>query len=370
MRKILILASFLVFPAAFSAETGDTSRFESFWEIETKGIVTPKVVRVEIPEEVWGETILVDEMENPLPHEIIREREILPTPNIAVESVSSVFEGEKNALSDGIRETAFSFQSENDSEKSIVFRFQEKTEISQISIFLDSGVIPPQKISVSADFGDGNFQKMIDSNNFSSHLKIPKITPERLKISFETPHFLRINEISFGIQSAIEKPNAVIFFAEEGKKYRLFGNAHFGAKIPKTQWQPLQTDEKTPSFLFSESQKNPSFNADFDGDGIADEVDLCPRDADKGNTYQDKNGRGDFCEDPDLDGRISAHDNCPFVYNSNQSDKDGDGIGDECDAEESRISEKHPELLWSMMAGIIAVLGFVMWRVAGKKGDS
>ncbi len=357
MKKLLFLGFFFFSPLAFSAEIPDESRFEFFREVKIQGITTPKVVRVEIPEEIRGETILVNEQNIPLAHEILRERENLPTPSFVVQSVSSSFEGDKNMLADGIFDNAFAFALENDPDKNVIFEFQEKSEISDIEIVLDSGVIPPQKISVFADFGDGNFQKMMDRQNFSSFLKIPKIAPQRLKISF-------------GLENTIKKPNAVIFFAEEGKIYRLFTNPHFGAKLPQTEYQPLSADEKTPNFTFGEAQKNPSFNPDFDKDGIPDNTDLCPRDADSTNADIDQNGRGDFCEDPDLDDIPSARDNCPFVANADQSDQDSDQIGDKCDTKESRFSENHPEILWAMMAGMILLLGMIMWRVANKKENS
>jgi hypothetical protein len=62
----------------------------------------------------------------------------------------------------------------------------------------------------------------------------------------------------------------------------------------------------------------PSTN-DTDGDGIADQDDLCPTIADPTQPDADGDHRGDAC------------DNCPATPNNDQADSDGDGIGDACD---------------------------------------
>jgi hypothetical protein len=83
--------------------------------------------------------------------------------------------------------------------------------------------------------------------------------------------------------------------------------------------------------------------ADRDGDGVADEVDLCPEDADPAQADGDGDGVGDACdvcaavadpdqEDTDGDGVGDACDVCALTFNPQQLDSDGDGVGDVCDA--------------------------------------
>jgi hypothetical protein len=81
---------------------------------------------------------------------------------------------------------------------------------------------------------------------------------------------------------------------------------------------------------------------DADDDGVADEDDNCPDDANADQADADDDGVGDACdncvnepnegqEDGDEDGVGDVCDNCPGDANSDQADADGDGVGDVCD---------------------------------------
>src|SRR5262245_840067 len=71
---------------------------------------------------------------------------------------------------------------------------------------------------------------------------------------------------------------------------------------------------------------------DSDGDGIGDACDNCLKTINHGQEDVDRDGIGDACDDDDDgDGIPDVKDNCPLVKNPEQKDGDRDGIGDACE---------------------------------------
>ena len=312
----------------------DTSRFENFVILKPVNIKTAKVVKFTTNSFPSGITLLLDENEKVIPHRFISKWErISKDQKIKIEKVSSTLEGIKENLIDNDLKTTFSFETEKDQEKKVLLTFPEKIEISGIEIFTDLGIIPPKKISVRGDLGNGLIN-ILDNVDYAAKIPFPTISLVKLEISFQTPHFFRLREIEIlgGKDEILNQQEELLFFAENEKEYKLFFKAHFGQKEYKAKFtQPLQADQKTPIFSFPLFEKNPDFDFDFDGDGLEDDLDLCPKTADQNNTDFDQNGRGDVCEDPDLDQIFSLEDNCPFVYNPAQKDQNLNQIGDLCE---------------------------------------
>jgi hypothetical protein len=92
----------------------------------------------------------------------------------------------------------------------------------------------------------------------------------------------------------------------------------------------------------------PLGDADSDGDGVCNSVDLCPARPDPGQLDADLDGRGDACDncplvanptqvDVDVDLSGDACDNCLTDRNASQADGDSDGQGDRCDVDDGAV---------------------------------
>ena len=362
--KFLSLLIFSIFFCTnVNAKNLDLTRYKNFYLLEVpESIITPKVVKFETDNLIEG-GILINEKNEVISHKLISRLEKINSQKIFVSDVSSVFQGEKNYLVDKNINTSLVFHPEKDLEKSIVLEFGKNIDISGVFVTLSQGVIEPQKISVSGKFDEKGFVNILKNIDFERHIPFPKISVQALKISFDSPHFLGISEVEILGQSKQQKKETLIFFAQPGGKYKFFVNPSFGQKnfYPKKH-QPLKTDNSSPVFEFSEKNKNKEYNDDFDGDGIPDKKDLCPKIKDSKNLDIDKNGKGDVCEDPDVDGIFSIKDNCPFVYNPSQKDQDLDNIGDKCDTEENRLTENIQYLLYGIFGLVGLVLGILVIR--------
>ena len=94
---------------------------------------------------------------------------------------------------------------------------------------------------------------------------------------------------------------------------------------------------------------------DIDADGVGDVCDNCPMDPNPDQTDTDGDGIGDVCdEDDDNDGVLDVNDNCPLDPNPGQEDRDGNGIGDVCDTDTPRLFVNQLRIFWSAIGGAIA----------------
>ena len=74
-------------------------------------------------------------------------------------------------------------------------------------------------------------------------------------------------------------------------------------------------------------------DCDFDLDGLKDEVDNCPDDANSTQVDTDADLMGDACDpDDDNDTVLDTTDNCRTVANLDQANNEGDAFGDVCDS--------------------------------------
>jgi Thrombospondin type 3 repeat len=71
-----------------------------------------------------------------------------------------------------------------------------------------------------------------------------------------------------------------------------------------------------------------SASPDLDGDGVLNEVDNCPRAANRNQHDEDRDLLGDVC------------DSCPHLANATQADGDKDGVGDACDPRPTEAGDR------------------------------
>jgi len=99
-----------------------------------------------------------------------------------------------------------------------------------------------------------------------------------------------------------------------------------------------------------------SISRDQDGDGIADDDDNCPDEANPDQMDYDEDGVGNACDgDDDNDGVPDLADNCPLADNPGQVDADGDGAGDACDddADGDSVVDAADQCLWTVPGDVV-----------------
>ncbi|HEY5714303.1 MAG TPA: thrombospondin type 3 repeat-containing protein, partial [Candidatus Gracilibacteria bacterium] len=353
------------------ADSLDLSRYQEKTEFIVEGIITPKVLKMVSDERLEGPTLLMKKKPEAesytqadlMPHKVIKSWDKFKRKNpVTVAEVSSSFEGDKRNLVDGNYDTFLTFDG-NEPVHTMRFVFPEITEVSSIYVALGKGILPPKTMSIEGVFEGGKRNFIEQSKVFRSSLSWPPVKVKELIFSITSPHLFRVAEVDFGGTEVTNMKDELVFFAEEGQAYILYSAPQFGAKYYSiSERQPLATDIQTPEFGLPSGGKNPDYNDDFDGDGLDDFEDLCPKTVDPANTDVDRNGRGDVCEDPDQDGIMSDRDNCPYAYNQDQLDSDKDGLGDKCDNEENRVTESMEYLLPFLFGLVIIVLLGLVWR--------
>lgn len=105
------------------------------------------------------------------------------------------------------------------------------------------------------------------------------------------------------------------------------GTYRLALDVMNTDFVP--SDTMISGYTFDVISAGPS--PDSDGDGVPDDSDNCPSDANAGQADWNNDGAGDVCDDTDGDLWNDDIDNCVMVSNPDQADNELDGVGDDCD---------------------------------------
>ncbi len=323
--KMLFLSVLLSLSIVVKAQiVEDVSRFENVVDFKVRGIEKVEVVSYHTTDYSGGVTALFDENGEPVNHRWEQSYQNMDSSLLEVGNVSDFSQGVEKNLIDGDPFTTFTFSSEDSFTHNVAFKLDQKKRISGLKILLENNIIPPEKLTLRGkDLRTGKWLSILKDQKYFDILQFSPVEIKEFSLSFETKWPLSIKDIFILEPIKNGEGDRLIFFGEPQKNYTLFSHSHFGQEeIHTANYHPLKINFTTPKFILPELKANSKFNPDFDGDGIMDNEDLCPRIFDSLNKDNDKNGRGDLCEDPDGDGVISSIDNCPFFYNpQSQNDK-------------------------------------------------
>lgn len=134
--------------------------------------------------------------------------------------------------------------------------------------------------------------------------------------------------------------------------------------VPTEPEVPPAVVEEVPAPVVEEETE--PVDLDADEDGVNDDVDNCPADANADQADADADGVGDACddhndsapvvEDADADGVEDAIDNCIDIANPDQLDTDANGTGDACEASEDDAGGDDGEVEGAFFSRVMSIV--------------
>lgn len=254
--------------------------------------------------------------------------------------------GNPSYLSDNNPNTSVEFPVTHDTTETALITLTATTPVSVngISFSFDQFVALPQTIEIRSTDGGVDRVVLATTKLPGRIVRFPRITTSSLTVKLGYVQPLRLTEVSlFEENPAVQTDLAIRFLARPLETYTLYFGADRPVFFTTTEAPDLMSDRDVVRQAEFPTEANPSYQiADSDKDGVPDQNDNCINDRNTDQRDENKNGRGDVCDDYDRDGVMNGKDNCPDRPNANQIDTDGDDHGDVCDGEESRLTERFP----------------------------
>lgn len=252
---------------------------------------------------------------------------------------------------------------QNRNQARLYINYSKPIESSALVIGYDSNVTLPTSLSISYWDNQKNAFVLLSNNLKPSGTttNFPKATSDKWMVDLSYSQPLRIVELSFNINNITVNKKGVKFIAIPGNTYSVYLNQEVqrevfsGNNAPYIYAYSPSVKTVEAGQIFTNEQFTP---ADSDKDGIPNYSDNCSNLANSDQKDVDQNGKGDDCEDFDKDSILNSIDNCSDKINLNQRDTDGDKIGDACDPDESRLTEKFPQVVWGAL--IFSSLVFIL----------
>lgn len=372
----LITADNISLASTKSAETPEEtlSVFQSMTPIIVSPSI-PTVFEISITDPAFrnGDFALYEETSRTFQPTLYNEQKSALPVSFSLQSESVIASGSLSALTDGLSTFVEFPVSPSVDKNNVVIDFQASRSLSVSGLFLqlEPYVALPKTVEISTvDTRGVPTIVLARTGVFDQTIRFPKTTSDHFRVSLEYGQPLRLREISFFNEEALNLDGrSVRFLARPGERYSLYFRADRPFSLSFGEKPNLSSDVDVQKVKNSAVIKNSLYiPADMDQDSIPDQKDNCINNVNSDQRDENNNGRGDVCDDYDRDGVINSKDNCPSHPNLNQRDTDKDDIGDICDGEESRFTESRAWLPWLVMGiGILVVGGLFVTTVRGKK---
>lgn len=237
--------------------------------------------------------------------------------------------------------------------------YDKEIDTGSISIYFAHNVAWPTAITIKYKDENRVEKVALNTTNYTDSIFFPNVKAKEFVVSLAYSQPLEISEIKFSDSSFKQNVSSIRFLSKPNSEYSLYYDTEASVSLPTGEAPNLNSEEDVVRLVGSDLvESNKTFVwFDIDKDSIPNVADNCVGVYNPDQKDEDKNGRGDACDDYDKDGVVNSLDNCIYDPNFSQSDIDKDGIGDACDKEESRFAEKNKWILWASVVAAVIIIG-------------